>query len=369
VKAGAVPVFIRLLSSENEELKEQALWACGNVAGDCTQYRDYCIELGIVPLLLNMLNTSDKVSLTRNAVWTISNVCRGKNPPVELSQVSCLLPLLVKQLFSTDVDILSDAVWAIAHLCEGTNDRIEAVIQSGATRRLVELLIHARQEVCSAALRAIGNIVTGDDSQTEAVLACSVLGCLKRLLGHPRENIKKEVCWTLSNVTAGSRAQIQSVIDEGIFPPLVEVLTHADFKTRKEACWAISNAVNGGSSAQVRHIIRCGTIAPLCDLLTVMDPRVVNVVLNGLDCILKHGEKDKKKGGVGAKNPYAMMVEEAFGLEKLEFLQQSPNLEIYVKAYDLIDAYFNSDETEKLDQGEQTFDFDVNPPTQSFSIQ
>ena len=54
-----------------------------------------------------------------------------------------------------------------------------------------------------------------------------------------------------------------------------------------------------------------GCIPPLCDLLTVMDSKIVQVALTGLENILRLGEQDAKMNG--GTNPYAVMIEQCFG--------------------------------------------------------
>ena len=206
--------------------------------------------------------------------------------------------------------------------------------------------MHNSTSVQTPALRSVGNIVTGDDLQTQVVIASGALPALLSLLSSPKEGIRKEACWTISNITAGSPHQIQAVIDANIIPPLINILQNADFKTKKEACWAISNATSGGlqEPSQIRYLVSQGCIKPLCDLLTMMDNKIIQVALDGLDNILKIGEMDKQAAGPGATNQYALYVEEAMGMVTIHNLQQHDNLEIYKKAFNIMDKYFPDDE-------------------------
>eukprot|EP01018_Ginkgo_biloba_P008271 Gb_19762 [translate_table: standard] len=341
---GAVPMFVQLLSTPNDDVREQAVWALGNVAGDSPKCRDLVLGHGAMMPLLAQFNDNAKLSMLRNATWTLSNFCRGKPPP-PFEQAKAALPALERLIHMEDDEILTDACWALSYLSDGTNDKIQAVIEAGVCQKLVGLLLHNSPLVLTPALRTVGNIVTGDDVQTQYVINNQVLPCLYSILrSNHRKSIKKEACWTVSNITAGSKEQIQAIIDANIIPPLVSLLSEAEFEIKKEAAWAISNATSGGTHEQIKYLVSQGCVKPLCDLLTCPDPRIITVCLEGLENILKVGEVEKDLGNTGGINMYARLIEDAEGLDKIENLQTHENADIYDLAVKILEKYLADDE-------------------------
>ena len=280
---------MQLLSSPHEDVREQASWALGNIAGDCQMNRDAVISAGAIPALIRLGETfteSTKVVVVRNVTWALSSMCRGKpKPPIEILRP--ILPLLFRLIHFTDLEVITDACWALSYISDGPDDHIQEVLSCGVMLRVIELLQSGNDSIITPALRIVGNVSTGNDQQTQMILDLNALPALKQLMNHHKKNIRKETCWTISNVTAGTSAQIQAVIDAGIVPKLIHMMQTAEFDIQKEAAYAIANMTSGGTPEQIFYIVQQGVLPPLCRLLVVADSNIAASALKSIDNIAK----------------------------------------------------------------------------------
>ena len=352
VALGTVPIFIQFLSHPNPEIRDQCIWALGNIAGEGPEYRDMLLESHIMhPLLTNLdkeLNSpNSRIQLIRNATWALSNLCRGRPVP-SWNEVVVALPFIARLIQLTDQDALSDACWCVSYLSDAPvteTHRFDGIIGVNILPSLVQLIRSSRSNIQSPALRTIGNIVTGNEAQTQAVIDCGALKALETLLFDPRPSLSKEACWVISNITAGTASQVQAVIEAGLFPPLIRLLDYADMRVKREACWAICNATSYYKDFpnQCRYLVSLNVIPSLCRLFTEHDPKAIIVALGGLSNILEVGEEDAVNSPDGA-NPYALLVEECGGIDSLEGLQAHSNEKVYEEAKNIIDKFFGGEE-------------------------
>jgi len=348
VTAGALPLLAPLLRSPAANVRDQAAWCIGNIAGDSCQLRDAVLETpGVFEGLLANLDQPENIQMLRNVTWSVSNLCRGSDPRPSLQKLVPVVGLLAKTVMRCgDMETIIDATWALSYLSDGDNESLNVIVSTGICPKLVELLGSSHNKCIPPCLRTLGNIVTGNDAQTQAAIDAGLLEKLVPLLSHPKVNVRKEAAWTASNITAGTKDQISQFLQTHDLPEsIVGCLRNAEFSVKREAAWTIANICSAGDDSQMRCIVEnFNTLEPLGDLLALDDDRITDVVLTALNNILKHDPEH-----------YTFLFHQCEGLlDHIESLQSHANEAIHAKVDDMLQTYFSiEDEEEDFDMAPQ----------------
>lgn len=299
VEAGVVPILIRLLSSTSDEVKEQVAWALGNIAGDKDlRYRDIVLAAGALPALLETAkdcnNETSKLGIMTQISFVVSVFSRDEPLP----DLRPALPLLSRLLLFKVEEIVENACFTLAQISAENISNINDILQEdlNIVPRLMELLVGSTSPIIlDSALEALRHISSGDERHTQSLLV--TLPLLLWFLDYPDKDIRWKVCWILSNITAGTEEQIQAVIDAAIFPKLFEILKSSPVDLQKQATYAVCNAAGAGGATieQVWYLINEGVIPLLCSLLSNEQIQSFGAVtLAGLSAILKIGKMSGK---------------------------------------------------------------------------
>ncbi|XP_058003655.1 importin subunit alpha-4-like [Hevea brasiliensis] len=175
VEDGAVPKFVELLTSENDDLQElvnnfilflsTSLLALGSVATKSIGCRDLVLGHGSLTQLQYLLEKYSEPPMLRsstlmlqNASRTLAILCNGSPPPT-FEQVKSALPTLQKLIH------LHPPVGVLGDVCR------DACLAS-----LVCQLVQSNKfscpelQVVEPVVRIVGNIFRGSDSQIECIL-------------------------------------------------------------------------------------------------------------------------------------------------------------------------------------------------------
>lgn len=166
IENNAIPILMAIISSSTHiEVKEQSIWCLGNVAGDNTRFRDALLDNDLLPKICELVDRAPaSTSFVRNAVWTLSNLCKGKPAP-DFEKVKRVIPTFAKVLNETEAsEILNDICWTLSYLTDdGGDDRVLIFLQSNIVVRLVALMRHQDLIIAVPCLRTLGNILTAKD--------------------------------------------------------------------------------------------------------------------------------------------------------------------------------------------------------------
>lgn len=147
VSLGVVPPLIAIISNSPDNIREQALWALGNVSGDSENSRDILLEAGVLQPLLWQLGidapvhlsvTSPSLATMRHVAWTFANITRVQ-PPLPVEVMGPILYALAELIQSPDEELLNDVCVSLSLILEASSESVQICLEQGLLSRLVEM--------------------------------------------------------------------------------------------------------------------------------------------------------------------------------------------------------------------------------------
>eukprot|EP00331_Platyophrya_macrostoma_P023919 CAMPEP_0176442708 /NCGR_PEP_ID=MMETSP0127-20121128/21986_1 /TAXON_ID=938130 /ORGANISM="Platyophrya macrostoma, Strain WH" /LENGTH=404 /DNA_ID=CAMNT_0017827793 /DNA_START=236 /DNA_END=1447 /DNA_ORIENTATION=+ len=268
-----IELLIRLLTSNNSEGAEQAVWALGN--------------------LISLYQKIKSKLSSKHVIWAISNCCRGKPKP-SYSLTSKALSTLVEAVkTSVDAEVLTDAIWALSYLigdgqADPTNGINEA-IKLGLLEAMTNLIQSPLLSIVIPTIRILGNLAAAqDNSYIDEILKYPIfIDTLAGLITHAKRAIRKETSWCLSNLVAGTPAQSIHILNH---PTLIDNLfkqaSSECIEVLKEMAYVILSLNDTCTFEEIVNLNKKGQLQFLSLVFSKKEAPVVEVGLEGLQKIL-----------------------------------------------------------------------------------
>jgi hypothetical protein len=255
-------------SNVTRDLKIQALWAIGNIAGEKDKYMDILIQHNIIPDILNLLREYIKLSENQNKLKRISDVDTILWVLSNLSKSSIFtIPTMTEILtsisgivyMSTDFNILNQITWIIINIFKKLPDEQHYILFSTNVfnPKLMSLLNHDNAAIVLRILRICGNFISGTDQNTKILVDMGIISYLNKLKDVTNTRIRKEVIWIISNLAV---KHIQEIFNAGLVDFVLRITPTCSWEIRKECFYVMSNILKGGEIQQVYRLLCSGCL-------------------------------------------------------------------------------------------------------------
>lgn len=285
-----------------------ALRTVGNIVTGNDMQTQVIINCGALACLLNLLMTNHKKSIKKEACWTISNITAGTKDQIQAVIDAGLIPPLIGLLATAEFDIKKEAAWAISNATSGgTADQIKYLVGSSCIKPLCDLLAVNDTRIITVALEGLENILKVGGRGARG--GGGVCGAVRRVSGCAR-------AWAF----VGQASWLHQLC-------AAAALLHAVCRR----CSAVS--------CNPTHCTTRPRVPP-----PLHGPRADRCCLDCPPAPLQIGQQMRNMPGSNGLNPFAQLVEDGEGLDKVEQLQDHPNEDLYEKAVHILETYFDVDE-------------------------
>ncbi|CAL2232483.1 unnamed protein product [Prunus armeniaca] len=255
-----IQALVRQLSSRSTEERRAAATEIRSLSKRSTDNRILLAEAGAIPVLVNLITTEDGLT-QENAVTSILNLSIYENNK-GLIMLAGAVPSIVQVLRAGSMEVKENAAATLFSLSLADENKI-IIGASGAIPALVELLQNGSTRGKKDAATALFNLCIYQGNKGRAVRAGIVKPLLKMLIDS--SNCMVDEALTIMSVLANHQEAKVTIVKAGTIPVLIDLLRRG-LPRNKENATAILLALCKRDTESLACISRLGAIIPLTEL-------------------------------------------------------------------------------------------------------
>ncbi|CAG9325317.1 unnamed protein product [Blepharisma stoltei] len=179
----AIPALFKVFQTFSDiETLSNCLWAFAILSEESVDAGQKLIDLGATSRIFEFINDKES-ELQLPAIRIVGNISAGPDPQTEFILNSQAPILLAKELKSNRKSIRKEAVWSLSNLCVGTEAQLEILFKLGIFKGIIQILNRDSLGVQEEALWAISNTISkASASQINELVNLGVIPALCNML-------------------------------------------------------------------------------------------------------------------------------------------------------------------------------------------
>eukprot|EP00210_Caulerpa_lentillifera_P004166 g3972.t1 len=300
IENGALPLLINFTTNKSVDLKEQALWAIGNIAAE-KSFLKALVDRGALERVLRILDVDrSKLRLVKIAVWALTNFCRYGCDSISITSdyIPGIVSSIIRLIQHNDRQVILDSAWAIASFTssEWSPDTRELLVQQGVLHHLSHTILYSeRPTLHYPALKALAQILSGPESYAVEFLAIDgIMKKLKTLLVSKfNRKATTNILWLIQNIAANKYRVAKTILNCGMIPRIVELVSYGPHDLKVEAGNVMINIFycQDLPLSGIDALVAADSITALCRMLTWETKKAIMDAMNALDKILTESAK------------------------------------------------------------------------------
>ncbi|KAI1719430.1 atypical arm repeat domain-containing protein [Ditylenchus destructor] len=316
--------------------------------------RDQCFQIHAADEMISLFNRFPDISVRRIVLTAITSLYSW---PTDETNISLDFLRLAKDILTgNDENMAIECLDCINNIAQMSTTHVNLLISSELMPIICSLAKNFSGHLACSALEIISLIALCDTSYTKMLYDTQIIEELWNFLssssGHLISDVRTAASDAFLSILRTDSRNCDTVIERGYIRKFVDALTFGQYRSRRESVIALHTLLTHGSQETYAYIANWqdssvnSILEPLCDMLTVMDVETVMCALECIDHLLAL-QVSQQKCGTSQNKSYKVIMEEVGGIDKLDFLLNSQNIDIYVLATSILDNYFEQNEEDK----------------------